>query len=335
MNGNLEAINQALSGSGTIAIAVTQRPNIDQMGAALALYLILRDMGKSVSVVSSGQPLVEVSSLVGIDKVKTSFEAGGSGDLTVSFPYVEGEIEKISYTLENGFLNIIVKAGEQGLSFDKNQVIFKRSGEAPQALFTIGVQKLSDLSPVFNIDLLKDTAIVNVDNSTDNQGYGEIVLVNPQASSVSEIVANIILGLGMTLDQDASQNLLSGISHATRNFSDPKTSSLAFEMAGVAMRNGARREVIKQQQQKPQGQGAQRQFNQPQNQQNFQRSKQSSQQNFPQPQQSGQRQNQNQNQNPQNRGNINREYQKEDNDETTPPGDWLEPKIYKGSTDVG
>ena len=41
-----------------------------------------------------------------------------------------------------------------------------------------------------------------------------------------------------------------------------------------------------------------------------------------------------QSQNPNNRGNISREYQKENKD-TTPPGDWVGPKIFKGSSNVG
>ena len=67
---------------------------------------------------------MEVSSLVGIDKVKKSFNGGANGDLTVTFPYKEGEIEKISYTLEEGKLNILVKAGENGLSFNEKDVEF-------------------------------------------------------------------------------------------------------------------------------------------------------------------------------------------------------------------
>jgi hypothetical protein len=70
-------------------------------------------------------PLVEVSSLVGIDEVKTTL-GEASGDLVVSFPYREGEIEKVSYTRDDNFLNIVVKAGEKGLNFDEKDVKFTR-----------------------------------------------------------------------------------------------------------------------------------------------------------------------------------------------------------------
>lgn len=312
MNGNFEALRQVLGKDGSIAIAVAASPSIDQMGAALALYLTLKDAGKNVSVVSFGQPLVEVANLVGIDKVKTSFEGGSSGDLTVSFPYKEGEIEKISYTLENNFLNIIVKASEQGLGFEERDVQFKRAGGAPVILFAIGIQKLSDLTPLFSLDSIKDTTIVNIDNRSDNQGYGDIVFVEPQASSVSEITGNIILAEGLRLDSDSSQNILLGISDATDNFMSPQTSPMAFEMSGIMMRNGARREI-------PSVRRDQFLDETPP---------------VPQIQTHSQPNNRLQSQ-PINRGNIQREYQRENKDQDAPPGDWLEPKIFKGSTDVG
>ena len=103
------------------------------MGAALSLYLALKTTGKNVTVATPSSPLVEVSSLVGIDEVKTSL-GGEGGDLVVSFPYKEGEIEKVSYTRDDNFLNIVVKAGENGLNFKETDVKFTRGAAAPEVL---------------------------------------------------------------------------------------------------------------------------------------------------------------------------------------------------------
>ena len=88
---------------------------------------------------------------------------------------------------------------------------------------------------------LRDVTVINIDNKANNQGYGDIVLVSPEASSVSEHVGDIALTLGFSLEQDSAQNLLNGIMTETRNFQDPKTSSLAFEIASFLMKRGARR----------------------------------------------------------------------------------------------
>lgn len=225
------------------AIVVGSGYTADEMGSALSLYLTLSSLGKNVSIISQKQPIVEVSNLVGIDKVKSNFESK-NGDLVVSFPYQENEIGKVSYTLEGGFLNIIVKPKESALSFGEKDVIFKRSGEAPGVIIAIGVKRLSDLQPFFNIEGLKDTVIVNIDKIGANEGFGDVVIMSQGASSVSEQVANILLTLSYPMDPDISQNLMSGIVSSTGNFQSPSTSSLAFEMAGILLRNGAIRESL-------------------------------------------------------------------------------------------
>jgi hypothetical protein len=210
------------------------------MGAALGLYLSLKDMGKAMSIATPNTPLVEVSALVGIDEVRTTL-GEESGDLVVSFPYREGEIEKVSYTRDDNYLNIVVKAGEKGLNFTQEDVKFSRGSKAPELLFIVGAARVSDLGKLFDPANLKDTVVVNIDNKPDNQGYGDIIMVSNKFSSISEAVTNLILTIGAKLDLDIAENLMLGIATATNNFQDPKTSSLAFEMAGVLMRNGALR----------------------------------------------------------------------------------------------
>jgi hypothetical protein len=242
-NSTIQHIKETIAQSGSIGIAAPSNPTMDEMAAATALYLILKNANKNVTIASPSDPIVEVSSLVGIDKVQKTLEgSGGNGDLTVSFPYTEGEIEKVSYTLEEGFLNIIVKASEQGLSFDEKDVEFARGGGKLDLVFTVGVARLSDLSRVFDTQN-PDIRIINIDNKEENENYGDIVLVSPKLSSISEGVADLAVALGLHIDEDSAQNLLSGISSATQNFQNPRTSSLAFEMVALLMKKGAARET--------------------------------------------------------------------------------------------
>lgn len=235
----LDRIKEQLNKYEDVAIAVGKDPNLDEMGAALALFLALKNAGKQVVIASPSEPLVEISSLVGIDKVKNYFETSNS-DLIVSFPYAEGEIEKVSYTLENGFLNIIVKAGENGLSFEEKDINYKRSGSGGiKTLFIVGTPRLSDLGNLFDPDALKETLVINIDNKKENQGFGDAVLVNQSASSVSEQIASVLSFLDYPIDIDMAQNLLSGIDFATDNFQNPKTTAFAFEMASDFLKKGA------------------------------------------------------------------------------------------------
>src|SRR3989344_4346017 len=189
---DLQRLREIFDTKATFAIVIGQDYTIDEMGASLAIFLALTSFGKNISIVSSKQPLVEVSNLVGIDKVKSSYESK-SGDLVVSFPYQGDEIGKVSYTLEGGFLNIIVKPKDNSLSFGEKDVIFKRAGGVPSVLIAVGVKRLSDLSSLFSIEGLKDTTIVNIDKMGNNEAFGDVVIVSQNASSVSEQIANILL----------------------------------------------------------------------------------------------------------------------------------------------
>ena len=293
----LQKIKELLEKNDKIGIAVSKNPGIDEMGAALSLYLSLRESGKKVTIVCPTEPIVELSSLVAIDEVKSNFGASKSGDLVVSFPD-KGDIAKISYTRENGFLNIVVTAAEQGLSFDENDVRYTR-GTAPQeVIFAIGMPLISDLEKLVNITALKDTKIINIDNKAENQGYGDIPLVSKNLSSVSEEVASIILSLGLKIDIDIAQNLLFGIDAGTDSFQNPNTTSLAFEMAAILMKKGAVRKKAAVRKSEIQNEDAYSFF-------------------APPPKQPKLKQVQ--------------PIAREDNN---PPADWLAPKIYKGSTSI-
>ncbi len=243
-NGIIQKIQDTLDKNETIGIVVGKNPSLDEMAGALSLYLSFKADGKRVVVACPTEPIVENSSLVGIDKVKTFFSSD-KGDLIVSFPYAEGDIEKVSYTLEEGSLNIIIKGGTQGLSFSEKDVRYKRAGGVPQALFVVGTPRLSDLGDLFDPESLKNTTIINIDNKQDNQGFGDVVFVSPVYSSVSEQAAHILMSLAYPLDVDIAQNLFSGIHFATDNFQHPKTSPTAFEIAGQLLRKGATRKQMR------------------------------------------------------------------------------------------
>lgn len=314
---DIQRVKEIFEGQGSFAIVVGQGYGVDEMASALSIYLMLRSQGKDVSIVSSKQPLVEVSNLVGIDRVKPSFESN-TGDLIVSFPYQQNEIGKVSYTLENGLLNIIVKPKDAPLSFGEKDVIFKRSGSNPDVLIAIGVKRISELQEFFDVQSLKDTVIINIDRQGSNEGFGDIVMISQNSSSVSEQVTNLMLDMGIPVDSDIAQNLMSGIINATKNFQSPRTSSLAFEMAGILLRQGASREAPGStgQPRTPQqfGHNMRRPSRQQKQTQNLRQIQQQQQHDQVQQRQQG-------------------DFADDQKNDDTPP-EWLTPKILKGSTPV-
>jgi len=301
-----------------IGVIIAPNPTLDEMAAGLGMFLSLKLMGKQVAIATPSLPTVALSSLVGIDKVQQSLGAGVGGDLTVSFPYKEGEIEKVSYTLENGFLNIQVKAGEKGLSFAHQDVQFKRAGKTPSLLFFVGVAHLSDVASIYTAGTPAD--IVNIDNKTDNEKYGNVVVVDQKWSSVSEQVADFVTLLEpqIELDADTAQNLLDGIIFATNDFTSSRTSYLAFEVSGILMKKGATRQKANAVRQGSTAHGVN-----PSTSEFFP-------QVAPQPQPVVSQPVQPAWQPPIQQPVVNQ--QPTEQPKQTPPPDWLTPKVYKGST---
>lgn len=233
-----EILQDLISSSQAIGIVIGENQTIDTVGGALGLYLALLDSGKNIQIISKKDPIVELSNLVGINKITKSF-SGDTRILTISVPYREDEIEKVSYNIEGDKLNVNLFAEENGISFTQDDIKYIKKGSAPSLIITVGVSTNEELKELVSVD--NSIKIINIDVNPLNALDADVVLADPSFSSISEIVTDVILDLGLKLDVDASQNLMDGIMYATRNFSLPATSAFAFEAAGLLMQSGARR----------------------------------------------------------------------------------------------
>lgn len=211
----------------------------DNTAAALSLYLSLKNSGKNIQVISLSDPIVEESHLVGIDNIGKSF-SGNVKTLTISVPYREGEIDKVSYNIEKDRLNVNLFAQTHGISFSEKDINYIKQGAAPSSIITLGVRLKSDLAGI--VELKEDSKILQIDLRS-NDRFGSIALIDPTYSSVSEAVTELLYELAFPVDIDTAQNLLDGIVAATDNFS--KTASMfAFQFAGLLMQSGAQRRQV-------------------------------------------------------------------------------------------
>ncbi|HVT01106.1 MAG TPA: hypothetical protein VHE53_02610 [Patescibacteria group bacterium] len=235
-----EQIRALIDAATSIGIIVGENQTLDIVAASLALYLILKNEGRNVQIISKKDPLVEVSNLFGVNKIAKSFD-GVVKTLTISVPYREGEIEKVSYNIEKDRLNVNLFAEENGITFNEDDVDYIRKGSSPSLIITVGVTDEQELVGLADINQVQ---AIHIDKNPLNSLMGDIPLISPVFSSLSEVVAVLIMELGYMPDTDAFQNLLDGIMSETANFSAPNTSALAFEAAGFLLQNGARRKEV-------------------------------------------------------------------------------------------
>lgn len=244
MNSNIgQEINlfrEFLDRENEIGILIGSHQNLDTYAASLALYLSLVQSGKKVQIVSKKAPTVEVSSLVGIDKVKSNFAAGNNSKLVVALPYIKGEVEKVLFTEAPDTINFhLTAAPDKSITpFDISDVKLIWEGGAPNALIAVGVGSMDEIVSTADPNTVK---VVNIDNFSGNSKFGDVVLVDENFSSLSEVIGKIIKDLALPMDIDIAQNIMDGVMFGTRGFTKSNTSPFAFEAVSAAMYQGAQR----------------------------------------------------------------------------------------------
>ncbi len=238
-----EALAKAKDMVGTskeIVVVTHGTPTMDSMGGALALMLGLISLGKKATVVCPDPMTVQVSNFVGVDKVVKDF---GKKNFVISLDYEDGSIEKVSYNIEGKKFNLVVEHRPGFELFSADKVQYAYQGVSADLIISVDTLSLADLGAVYTQQ--KDTfdakPIINVDFHKDNTNYGVLNLVDPGASSTTELVAELLATLGVKLTTDIATNLLNAIYEATNNFQNANVTSMAFEVASVCLKAGAKR----------------------------------------------------------------------------------------------
>lgn len=226
-----------------ILIVVKSTEDFDYVASGIALYLSLLQRGKQVQIASPDKITVAQSDLIGIDKITNDLGKGGR-NLVISFPYVEGAVEKVSYTIENNRFNLVIEPKTEAELLNKDQVEFTRSGEGAisfDLILAVGIASYEELGK-FNathkkLFAQKTTVVINNRQDTQNE-FGKLHIVNPSSVSVSEIVAILLSRMNYPMDTDICNNLLKGIKEKTNNFSQGATAD-TFEAAAACMRKSS------------------------------------------------------------------------------------------------
>ncbi len=223
-----------------VVIVTHTAPTMDSIGSSLALMLGIVSLGKKATVVCADPMTVELSNFVGVDRVVRDF---GKKNFVISLDYTDGAIEKVSYNIEGKKFNLVVEHRPGFEVMTKDNVQYAYQGVSADLIVSVDTLSLADLGSVYDNhkDVFEKTQIINVDFHNENVNYGALNLVDPGASTTTELVAELMATMGVKLTADIATNLLNAIYAATGNFQSPSVTSMAFEVASVCMKAGAKR----------------------------------------------------------------------------------------------
>jgi len=233
-NSIVNLINSALS----ISIVLPDKPAFDQVASGLALYLSFA--GKKETTVSCpAQMVVEFNRLVGVDKISSDL---GSKNLVLRFKdYVAANIERVSYDIEKGEfkLTIIPKAGFTSPTQD--QIEFAKLGVGSDTVILIGGTTETDFG-VLTAGKLTGAKILHFGTRVLEAAADKNILSFARpASSLSELIAQVIGECNLVMDTDIATNLIAGIEEGSQNFQGPDVTADTFQIVSGLMRVGGQR----------------------------------------------------------------------------------------------
>lgn len=241
-------LKNLLPNARNIIVAVPAGVDLDKLAAGLSLFLTLEASGKGVSIVCDDNILVSQSHLFGVDHVQKNLPSTQGGNLTLTLESVAASdgtvpaLEKLDWYAEGGNLNLVFHV-LTGQTFQPARIIPRYQGSGFDLIFTVGAANLNALGNVYlqNQGAFSGTHIVNIDTQPSNTSFGQTNVVDNQASSVSEIVLNLISDLGFNLDADTGSNLLAGIFDATNNLSNSKVTADTYMAVAQCLRVGGKK----------------------------------------------------------------------------------------------
>ena len=231
-----------------ILIALPVGADIDKLASGLSLYLNLTKAGKQVSIVCETDVTVAQTNLVGVDKIQKTVTQPGTGDYIVTLEGVASEngtipaLEKLDWYPEGNNLNLVFHT-LPGQTFQPSNVIPKPASTGFDLIFTIGANTVMSLGSIYaqNVQLFSGIHLANLDNQPTNTNFGQTNINDVSASSISEILTDVIPALGLTIDSDTATNLLAGIFDSTANLTNQKVGADTYLAVATNMKIGGRK----------------------------------------------------------------------------------------------
>lgn len=334
LNLNTDQINQAknfIDQASEILIIAPSNPSFDSIVVSLALYLALLSSGKQVNCVCPDEMTVEFSQLIGVDKISTRLDRVKGKNLTISFPYKEGSIEKVSYNIENDTFNLIIEPRSEFPQVTPDKIKYSYGSGKYDLIITVNTSQLEDLGNIYNLNasLFNEKPLINIDSNNQNSNFGKVNIVNNDVSSTSELVIYLLSKLGLNLDQDIATNLLTGLFYSTNNFTSEKTTESTFEAAAICLKRGAKKQFSDMKQTQKQTHSVSLPFTKDEK-TSFQTKKTTI--SFPKLTQETAKQDKVHQEQPFSKKSLESSTETKSDKQTSAPSDWLKPKIFKGST---
>ncbi|HUC94434.1 MAG TPA: hypothetical protein VMR19_00315 [Candidatus Saccharimonadales bacterium] len=225
-----------IDSAASVLVVLPSKPYFDQVAAGLSLYLSIHDR-KEASIFCPSPMMVGFNRLIGVNKISAEL---GSKNLEIKFAgYDATNIDKVSYDIDNGEfkLTVVPKAGLAAPQ--KEQVAVSYAGVSADLVILVGGANDSHF-PILSSSELSSAKIMHIGTRVLDSKREIMSFAKPGATT-SELVANLIKENGLIMDADTSTNLVMGIEEGSMNFTSSEATPETFETFAYLLRNGGQR----------------------------------------------------------------------------------------------
>ncbi len=240
----LQQISDYLNRSRKVLLALPLHVTVDRLCSAYALNHVLSKMGKETGLASAARALPNVGFLTDLPPISPGLSTGQS--LVINVATATAQLDELSYQSETDKVQIFLKAKGSG-QFSPKDVSVTAGNQDYDLIITLGAQTLEDLAELYqqNTDLFFNTPKINLDIDAGNEYFGTINLIDVTASSLAEVVAQVIASVEQAVtDENVATSLLGGIIANTHSFQDAATTPKTLTAASSLIAQGARQQDI-------------------------------------------------------------------------------------------
>ncbi len=227
-------------------IILSHGANADDFASAFGVCALLKKLDKDADLVSPGGSMPKSLSFIK-PQIQINGDIQNIRRLTVRINAKNAKVDELSYNMEGDELHIhlLPKSG----TWNADDVHIDTHGYKHDLIIAIGATDLETFGELYELysDFFYQTPIINIDNNSANEHFGQVNLVDMSAVSCSEICYDTFMRIDESLvDEEIATLFLTGMIYKTRSFKTENVTPRTLKLAGDLITKGARREEIVQ-----------------------------------------------------------------------------------------
>jgi nanoRNase/pAp phosphatase (c-di-AMP/oligoRNAs hydrolase) len=236
----IAAVASKIGESHNILVALSSDPSIDELAAAIGLSLYLDRIGKRVTAIYSGS----TPNVLKFLKPEETFET--SADILQDFVIAlnKEKADHLRYKLDGDYVKIFITPYRSRITADDLE--FSYGDFNVDLVIALDVANGVDLDDALREHgrIMHDAVVVNVTTGKPGK-LGEIEWSDKTASSVSEMLAELLYGLGKEgLQKEEATAFLTGIVASTNRFATASTTSRTMKLSARLIDSGANQQLV-------------------------------------------------------------------------------------------